>query len=78
MLIKIKYSIVVLLLLGCSNKYFQVNGLVCPADYSEQMVQRDLKECRYYDEKAIEESSKSPISPECRECLKEKGYRLKE
>ena len=67
-----------LLLVGCSSKNVEINGLVCPDNLTEQMVQRDLSECRYYDEKRIAEKSKAPLSIECQECLKKKGYEIKE
>jgi len=67
----------VLIIVGCSSKNIEINGLVCPDTHTEQMVQTDLNLCRYYDEKAIAESSKSPLSPDCRECLEKKGYKIK-
>ncbi|HFU74424.1 MAG TPA: hypothetical protein ENK65_02600 [Helicobacteraceae bacterium] len=68
--------ITVLLLLGCSAKHYIVNGVICPSNHTEQQVQDNLNACRYYDEKAIAEASKSPIKPECIECLKKHGYAL--
>ena len=67
-----------LFFVGCSSKNLEINGLVCPDNISEQMVQRDLSECKYYDEKRIAERSKSPLSIECQKCLKKKGYEIKQ
>ena len=62
---------------GCETKHIRVGGMVCPEGHTEQMVHRDLSQCRYYDEKAAAEASKSKIAPECIECLQEKGYLIK-
>lgn len=67
-----------LFLSACSTKSVTINGLICPEGYSTHQVQKDLTQCRYYDEKKAAEASKSPIKPDCRECLEEKGYRLEE
>jgi len=69
-------AFVLLFLSACSSKSYTVNGVVCPSTHSEQQVQNDLKACRYYDEKAIAEAHKSPIQPECIECLEKRGYSL--
>ncbi len=63
---------------GCETKQIRVGGMVCPEGHTEQMVQRDLGQCRYYDEKAAAEASKSKIAPECIECLEKKGYLIEE
>jgi hypothetical protein len=52
--------------------------MVCPEGHTEQMVQRDLSQCRYYDAKAAAEASKSKIASECIECLKKRGYEIEE
>jgi len=66
-----------LLLLGaCSSKKITVNGLICPAEYSEYRIEKDLSQCQYYDEKKAAEASHSPIKPECRSCLEDRGYEL--
>ncbi len=65
-----------LLYSGCSSKTITVNGLICPEGHSEEMIQNDFKECRYYDMKAIETSSRPKIDEECLRCLEEKGYIL--
>ena len=67
-----------LLLAACSSTKLDINGLICPEDLSMNQVQKDLSQCRYYDEKRAAEASQSPIKVECRECLEEKGYRLED
>ncbi len=70
-------SLTMLFLLGgCSSKNFTVNGLICPADHTEQMVLRDLSECRYYDQKDAEASATPKLSEECKKCLLERGYEI--
>ena len=61
---------------GCQTKHIRVGGMICPEGHTEQMVHRDLSQCRYYDEKAAAEASKSKIAPECIECLQKKGYMI--
>ncbi|RUM62697.1 MAG: hypothetical protein DSZ03_06180 [Sulfurimonas sp.] len=61
---------------GCSSKNITVNGIICPAGHSEEMIQNDFRECRYYDMKAIEKSSRPKIDEECLRCLEDKGYIL--
>ncbi len=61
---------------GCSSKSIRVNGLICPSGHSEEMIQNDFRECRYYDMKAIEKSSRPKIDEACLRCLEEKGYIL--
>jgi hypothetical protein len=76
-----KYLIFLLtlfVLTACSSKEVRVNGLICPEGYSTHQVQKDLTQCKYYDEKAAAEASKSPITPVCRECLEAKGYEIEE
>jgi len=67
-----------LILSACSNKEIRVNGLICPQGHSELQVNKDLQECKYYDEKAATKASASPIEPVCRECLEAKGYLIEE
>jgi len=70
-------AITIILLSGCNSKRVTVNGLICPEGSSTpQQVQKDLTECNYYDEKKAAEASHSPIKPECKSCLEEKGYEL--
>ncbi len=81
-----KNIIVVLILLlvtGCSfksqeqlDKRIKINGLICPEGYSTHQVEKDLTQCRYYDEKEAAEASKSPLEPACVQCLENKGYEL--
>lgn len=72
------YILLVALLLfsACSSKEYTINGVICPSDHTEQQVHEDLNTCRYYDEKAIAEASKSPLKPACVKCLEEHGYTL--
>ncbi len=73
----ILFSALLLLLAGCSTKNVTFNGLVCPADHSEQMVQRDLTECRYYDQDDAARSARPPrLTDECVECLEKRGYEI--
>ncbi len=76
-----KYLLHVSLLLalfigGCSSKRMTFNGLICPADYNEQMVIRDLQECKYYDQKDAEASATPKLNEACKKCLLEKGYEV--
>ncbi len=76
-----KYFIFLLtlfVLTACNAKRVTINGLICPEGYSTHQVQKDLTQCKYYDEKAAAEASKSPIKPDCRECLEAKGYEIEE
>lgn len=61
---------------ACSSKSITINGLICPAEFSQERVHRDITQCKYYDEKAAAEASKSKLNPECISCLEEKGYKL--
>ena len=65
-----------LLISGCSSKRITFNGLICPADHTEQMVVRDLRACKYYDQKDAEASATPKLSKECKKCLIEKGYEI--
>ena len=74
-----KYLIFLLPLLifsACSTKNVKVNGLICPAEFSQERVHKDITSCKYYDEKAAAKASKSQIKPACKECLESKGYKL--
>ena len=74
-----KYLIFLLPLLifsACSTKNVRINGLSCPADFSQERVHKDITRCRYYDEKKAAEASKRPIKQDCVECLEKKGYKL--
>ncbi len=70
--------LVALFISGCETKHIRVGGMVCPEGHTEQMVHRDLSQCRYYDEEAAAKASQSKISPECIECLEKKGYQIEE
>lgn len=65
-----------LLLGGCASKRITFNGLICPHDHNEQMLARDLSECRYYDQKDAEASATPKPSGECLKCLLERGYEV--
>lgn len=78
-MIKTLFLIITLIgLSACNAKRVTVNGLICPEGYSQHQVEKDLSQCKYYDEKAAAEASKSPIQPVCRECLEAKGYEIEE
>lgn len=63
---------------GCAQKQLIVNGLVCPAGRTEELVQADFQECRYYDMEAAAKASKAPMSIECQKCLENKGYKIEQ
>jgi hypothetical protein len=63
---------------ACSTRSVTINGLICPEGHSTHQVQKDLTQCRYYDEKKAAEASKSPIEPACKACLEDRGYKLEE
>lgn len=67
-----------LFLSGCAEKQLIVNGMICPAGHTEELIQADFKECRYYDLKAATEASKAPITIECQKCLESKGYKVEQ
>ena len=76
-----KYIILMLTLLvftACNSKRVTINGLICPEGFSQHQVEKDLMQCKYYDQKAAAKASISPIEPECRECLEAKGYEIEE
>lgn len=64
------------LLGGCTMKSIKVSGMICPEGHTEEMVHQDFRECRAYDEEAAERASRPKLSPECIECLQERGYRV--
>jgi hypothetical protein len=68
----------ILVFTACSSKNVRFNGLICPAEFSQERVHKDITACHYYDEKAAAEASKSPIKPDCVECLEKKGYKLEQ
>jgi hypothetical protein len=61
---------------GCAQKHLVVNGLICPAGHSDELVKADFAECRYYDLEAAAKASKGPITVECQKCLESKGYTI--
>lgn len=67
---------------GCSGKYVRVGGMTCPQGYSQDQVDRDMRECRFYGESEQEAAQKASfpkeVGPECIECLEEKGYQITE
>jgi hypothetical protein len=65
-----------IILTGCSSKKFTVNGLICPDTHTEQMVQNDLRECKYYTQEDAEKSARPELTQECKKCLLEKGYEI--
>ncbi len=67
-----------LLMNGCAEKQFTVNGLICPAGKNEDAIKSDFQECRYYDLKAITESSQPPITIDSQKCLESKGYKIEQ
>ncbi len=69
-------SVLALFYSGCSSKNTTVNGLICPSGHSNELIQADFRECRYYDMKAIEASATPKIDDECLKCLESKGYVL--
>ncbi|MEA2110755.1 MAG: hypothetical protein U9P71_01775 [Campylobacterota bacterium] len=69
-------SVLAFLYSGCSSKNMTVNGLICPAGHTNELIQADFRECYYYDMKAIEVSATPKIDEECLKCLEAKGYVL--
>lgn len=64
--------------IGCAQKQFTVNGLICPEGRTEERIRADFTECRYYDLEAAAKASKAPITVECQKCLESKGYKIEE
>ena len=75
---KITLTATALLFLACSDKNITVNGLVCPEDFDEARINKDLTECRYYDESDAKRSAKPKLSDDCKECLIKRGYDIEE
>ncbi len=64
------------LAVGCAQKQFTLNGLICPAGHSDELIKADFAECHYYDLDAIAKASQAPITIECQKCLESKGYKI--
>ena len=62
---------------GCA-KQFTINGLICPAGHSDELIKADFSECHYYDLDAATKASRPPITIECQKCLESKGYKIEE
>jgi len=82
-----RYSTVLLLALfvgmaGCSSKNIRVGGMMCPEGYSQDQIDNDMRECRFYgpaeDEAAAKAAYPKEVEPECIKCLEEKGYKITE
>ena len=71
-------SAVAALMSGCAEKQLVINGLICPAGRSEELVKADFQECRYYDLEAATKASKAPMTIECQKCLEGKGYKIEQ
>lgn len=69
-------SAILFLLSGCAEKQLVVNGMICPAGRSDELIKADFAECRYYDLEAATKASKAPITIECQKCLESKGYTI--
>jgi hypothetical protein len=71
-----------LLVAGCSTTQIRVGGMMCPEGYSQDQVNRDLHECRFYgpaeDEAAARAAFPREVGPECIQCLEERGYKITE
>jgi hypothetical protein len=69
-------------LTGCSTKNIRVGGMMCPEGYSQEQINQDLRECRFYgpaeDEAAAKAAYPKEVEPECIKCLEEKGYKITE
>ncbi len=63
-----------LLLAGCSTKEIRIGGMICPPGHTEEMVHQDFRECRVYDDEAAAKASQPKMTPECIECLEQRGY----
>ncbi|HEX5329164.1 hypothetical protein [Sulfuricurvum sp.] len=66
------------LISGCAEKEFTINGMICPAGKTEDIIKSDFQECHYYDLKAAGEASKAPVTVECQKCLESKGYKIEQ
>lgn len=71
-----------LLVVGCSTKEVRIGGMMCPQGHSQEQVNQDLRECRFYGpqehEAALKASLPKTVEPECIKCLEEKGYKITE
>jgi hypothetical protein len=71
-----------LVVTGCSTKNVRVGGMMCPEGYSQEQINQDLRECRFYgpaeDEAAAKAAYPKEVEPECIKCLEEKGYKITE
>jgi len=71
-----------LALAGCSTRDIQIGGMMCPEGYSQERINRDLRECRFYgpeeEAAALKASYPKTVGPECVKCLEEKGYEISE
>ena len=63
---------------GCAEKQLVVNGMICPANISEERVRADFAECRVYDLEAATRASRAPMTVECQKCLESKGYKVEQ
>ena len=67
---------------GCSTKDIRVGGMTCPEGYSQDRIEHDMRECRFYgpseDEAAAKAAFPKEVEPECVKCLEEKGYKISE
>lgn len=73
---------VLLLIGGCSAKNIRIGGMMCPEGYSQEQIEHDMRECRFYgpaeDEAAAKAAFPKEVKPECAKCLEEKGYKISE
>lgn len=67
-------ALAALLVAGCTTKDLKVSGMICPEGHTEEMVHQDFRECRVYDDEAAARASQPKLTPECIECLRERGY----
>lgn len=68
--------------MGCAGKYVRVGGMSCPQGYSQDRIDQDMRECRFYGESEQEAAQKASfpqeVGPECIQCLEAKGYQITE
>ncbi len=69
-------ALTLLILSGCNSKRPTINDLICPEGHSTHQIQKDLTECKYYDQKKAAEASESQLEPACIKCLEDRGYEL--
>lgn len=70
------FSLLILLLSGCSHHRLTINGMICPEGHDEARAKADFTACRYYDLKDANKASSATMSVECKECLEQKGYKI--